>query len=117
MDCLHHTIRKLLLLVVPGIGLALTGCDPREPIDPELQRSKERGAVLFAEHCQRCHPRTGRGDYLLKIPATLLVRHSERELQEWIRGVDRHNAMPSFEKLEQQQLTALSDYLYGEVHR
>lgn len=77
----------------------------------------ERGEQLFDSYCADCHPRTGRGDYLKRIPATLLAHRSQGELVEWIRGVDQHRDMPNFTDLSAVQLEALAAYLAAEVIR
>lgn len=87
-------------------------------ISPEtLSAEAERGGELFAVLCADCHPRRGRGDYLKRIPATLLARRSEAELIGWIQEVKQHSVMPAFASLDQQQLEALAAYLAAEVTR
>jgi len=89
-----------------------------EAMTPEMLTEQARqGGELFVSLCADCHPRSGRGDYLKRIPATLLVRRSEAELVEWMRGIDKHRTMPSFVDLEQSQLEALAAYLAAEVTR
>ncbi len=89
-----------------------------EAMTPEMLSARaEQGGKLFSSLCADCHPRSGRGDYLKRIPATLLVRRSEAELVKWIRGVDQHRTMPSFTDLDPQQLEALAAYLAAEVNR
>lgn len=82
-----------------------------------LSEQARRGGELFASYCADCHPRRGRGDYLKRIPATLLARRSQAQLVEWIRGVDQHRDMPSFTDLNNRQLEALAAYLAAEVSR
>ena len=89
-----------------------------EAMTPDMLSDQARqGGQLFANYCADCHPRRGRGDYLKRIPATLLARRSEAELVKWIRGVDQHRNMPSFTDLQPQQLEALAAYLAAEVTR
>ena len=82
-----------------------------------LSELAKQGEALFESYCADCHPRTGRGHYLKRIPATLLARRSQSDLVEWIRGVDQHRDMPSFIDLSAVQLEALAAYLSAEVSR
>lgn len=82
-----------------------------------LSEQARQGQQLFASYCADCHPRRGRGDYLKRIPATLLARRSEAELVVWIRGVDQHRSMPNFVDLDPGQLEALAAFLAAEVTR
>ncbi|MEH6469433.1 MAG: cytochrome c [Porticoccus sp.] len=95
-----------------GIAAALIGCgDKKSPPDPSVVA----GEALFQENCSECHPRSGRGDYLKRIPATLLTRKSQHELMEWIKGSNQHREMPSFEKLTDTERAALADYLHSQT--
>lgn len=95
--------------------LMLTACSretPRTELDAELVA---QGEVLFSANCSECHPRSGRGDYLKRIPATLLTRRSEQELMNWIAGTDEHREMPFFDHLSEEELLALATYLRSEI--
>ncbi|MEH6617641.1 MAG: cytochrome c [Porticoccus sp.] len=95
-----------------GIVAALIGCgDKKSPPDPAVVA----GEALFQENCSTCHPRSGRGDYLKRIPSTLLTRKSQYELMEWIKGSNQHREMPSFEKLTDSERAALADYLHSQT--
>ncbi len=87
---------------------------PRVEPDPELVA---QGEVLFREFCTECHPRSGRGDYLKRIPATLLARRSEQELMDWIAGTDEHREMPAFGQLTENERRALATYLRSQITR
>ncbi len=108
-------IAVLKVILASLFTLTLTGCDRKvmEEPDPALKK----GAELFAENCSKCHPRTGRGDYLKRIPATLLTKKSAEELRIWIRGAYQHREMPSFEDLSEAELNALVAYLHNEITR
>lgn len=103
-----------------GILLAitlLTGCDSNEP-DPaadKLRQDIAAGSALFEANCASCHPRSGRGDYLQKIPATLLTRRSEQELIDWIRGSDKHREMPAFTDFNEDEVKNLAAYLHSQI--
>jgi mono/diheme cytochrome c family protein len=95
-----------------GIMAALIGCgDKKAPPSPSVVA----GEALFQENCSTCHPRSGRGDYLKRIPATLLTRKSQYELMEWIKGSNQHREMPSFDNLTDEERAALADYLHSQT--
>lgn len=104
------THMKSLLAI--GIAAALIGCgDKKSPPDPSVVA----GEALFQENCSTCHPRSGRGDYLKRIPATLLTRKSQGELMEWIKGSGEHRVMPNFNNLTDEERAALADYLHSQT--
>ena len=103
---------KQLFTVALLLSFGLIGCD-FDP--PEKSASVAAGEALFMENCSGCHPRTGRGDYLQKIPVTLLNMKSSHELKEWIRGSDQHREMPNFDNLNEEELGNLADYLHNEI--
>lgn len=116
--CLKGLICLLPLVVI-------SGCMPKEPAseeelrrEQEVQASYSAGEALFEENCSACHPRTGRGNYLDRLPVTLLVRRSENELKEWILGSDeKHREMPSFVNLSESELQHLAVYLKKQTNR
>ncbi len=139
-------VRVIKLLVIAALTVGVVGCsksadteagaarNPASEVSAQQESSSgletlsaiksqglsiyaERGEQLFDNYCADCHPRTGRGDYLKRIPATLLARRSQSDLVEWIRGVDQHRDMPSFIDLSAEQLEALAAYLSAEVSR
>lgn len=116
-------MRSLLILLVCISALIGVGCGESENnpnktnLALEQGQVQEQGKELFVALCQECHPRTGRGDYLKRIPATLLTKKSEHELMAWIRGVGQHREMPAFDSLEEEQLKALASYLHAEITR
>ncbi len=83
----------------------------------QSQGSPAAGQVLFEETCAGCHPRSGRGNYLKRIPMTLLTRRSEYELKEWIRGSDEHREMPNFDTFSETELGDLAAYLKQEINK
>lgn len=99
--------------------LCLPGCGEKAPDKEEqaLTASIAAGETVFEQNCAQCHPRSGRGNYLSKIPADMLTRRSAFELMEWIRGRDQHREMPSFADLSDDELDALVAYLKTEVNR
>lgn len=107
---------QLLLLV---LSLAIFGCsDPQETTSKSVDtEALSRGKELFKELCSECHPRSGRGDYLKRIPATLLTRRSQQELVDWIRGSNQHREMPSFNELSTEQQMDLATYLLSQLPR
>lgn len=108
------TTVALLALMSAGLTM-LAACSPDTPrtkLDPELVA---QGEVLFSANCSECHPRSGRGDYLKRIPATLLARRSEQELMTWIAGTDEHREMPFFDHLPEDELLALATFLRSEI--
>ncbi|GIX31570.1 MAG: hypothetical protein KatS3mg124_2042 [Porticoccaceae bacterium] len=96
---------------------ALAGCDRAPPSDPAAAQARERGAALFATHCSQCHPRSGRGQYLERIPATVLARRSESELMDWIAGRSAHRRMPAFRHLDEAERRDLAAFLLAELER
>ena len=111
------------VFVVLMLGVALGACTADEQgvelaADTALdQASSAAGQVLFEETCAGCHPRSGRGNYLKRIPMTLLTRRSEHELKDWIRGSGEHREMPNFDELNDSQLRDLAAYLKQEISR
>jgi len=101
------------LVLAVAASMVLAGCGDKETSveDPSVAV----GEKLFQENCSECHPRTGRGDYLKRIPATLLTRRSQNELMEWIKGSDQHREMPSFEHFSVEERAALADYLESQI--
>lgn len=129
---LFFTGLKRLTLAV-SISVSLIGCAPDKQT-PEAQKigagenvaAKEKiaveegtsaGEALFKQHCQECHPRSGRGDYLKRIPVTLLTRKSQYELMVWIEGTDSHREMPSFSHLSSSEREEIADYLLSQITR
>jgi mono/diheme cytochrome c family protein len=107
-------ITVAMMIVLPSI--MLVACN-RESADPEQQALITQGKSLFEVNCGECHPRKGRGNYLKKIPATLLTKKTSADLKEWILGYGEHREMPSFDHLSQQELEALIAYLEDQIRR
>ena len=101
-------MRNMTPILAIGIAAALIGCGG-EKASPDP--SVVAGEALF----QECHPRSGRGDYLKRIPATLLTRKSQSELMQWIKGSGEHREMPSFDNLTDEERAALADYLHSQI--
>ena len=109
--------RLVNILVVP-IALLLSACMPGEQESAQaaaLAASVAAGETLFMENCSSCHPRTGRGNYLKRLPKSRLNRRSEHELKTWVRGSDEHREMPNFDNLNETQLLDLAAYLKRET--
>ena len=107
-----------LIFMLGFLTVFTVGCSDNEQASVATGNdSIQRGEQLFVENCQTCHPRSGRGDYLKRIPATLLTRKSEYELIAWIQGNEKHREMPNFDHLDQQQLENLADFLKAEISR
>lgn len=99
-------------IVAIGVAAGLIGCsDEQTPPNPSIAM----GEALFQENCSECHPRSGRSDYLKRIPATLLTRKSQYELMEWIKGAGQHREMPSFVNLTDEERASLADYLHSQI--
>ena len=107
--------KAIPLVLASALLLAACG-DPRHSVpDPARQEQIDRGQALFMAHCDNCHPRSGRGDYLKNIPATLLTRRSESELVDWIQGSDKHREMPNFTHLSAAEKRDLATYLLSQI--
>lgn len=105
-------MRPIHSIFAIAIVIALVGCDKKqEPISASVVA----GEALFQENCSTCHPRSGRGDYLKRIPATLLTRKTQQELMSWIKGSGEHREMPSFDNLTDEERAALADYLHSQI--
>lgn len=102
---------KSLFVLLVATGLVACGDKGKVEVDPSVVA----GEKLFQENCSECHPRTGRSDFLKRIPATLLTRKSQNELMEWIKGSDRHREMPSFEHLSDEERASLANYLESQI--
>ncbi len=100
-----------LLVLCVAVGLVACGDQGKAEVDPSVVA----GEKLFQENCSECHPRSGRSDFLKRIPATLLTRKSQNELMAWIKGSDQHREMPSFEHLSEAERTSLADYLESQI--
>lgn len=106
-------VAKTMLLVATA---TLMGCGENgRQATPEAAARVAQGEALFNEHCTECHARGGRGDYLKRIPATLLHRRSEQELVTWILGSDKHREMPNFSYLSEDERGALAAYLLHQI--
>ncbi|TNE81540.1 MAG: cytochrome c [Gammaproteobacteria bacterium] len=102
---------RLLVAIACAMGLAACSEQDKGGEDPSVAV----GEKLFQENCSECHPRTGRGDYLKRIPATLLTRKSQSELMAWIKGTDQHREMPAFDHLSDDERAALANYLESQI--
>lgn len=104
-------------IVIVSAALLLIGCgaDKSAATDQEELAQIASGKALFMDLCEKCHPRTGRGDYLQRIPATVLVRRSEAELMAWIEGSDKHRMMPNFVNLTEREKRDLASYLLDQL--
>jgi len=103
-------------LILPA-ALLLTACgaDNHPESSAGQQASIDRGQALFMSHCDECHPRSGRGDYLKRIPVTVLTRRSSAELVAWIEGSDKHREMPNFTNLTEEEKKDLANYLLDQL--
>jgi len=113
-----QTIKSTLFLTAALLVGGLAGCsreDASEAASPADDIAL--GKTLFNDNCTDCHNRSGRGDYLNRIPATLLTRRSASELATWIEGRDMHREMPSFTDLSNQEREALAAYLLSQIGR
>lgn len=101
-----------LILAITATAV-LSGCGDKGEalVDPSVAV----GEKLFQENCSECHPRTGRSDYLARIPATLLTRKSQNELMGWIKGSNQHREMPSFDSLTDEERASLANYLESQI--
>ncbi len=106
-------MQRLPVIAALVSSSVLIACDFYNPEPPSP--SVVAGEALFTKNCSSCHPRTGRGDYLKRIPVTLLNMKSKHELTVWIRGAGQHREMPSFENLSEEELDNLADYLHNEI--
>lgn len=105
--------RRLISIIPVSLSALLFGCGDSNP--PETDPRVELGEALFMENCTQCHPHTGRGDYLDRIPATLVSRRSEFELMKWIEGSDKHREMPNFDHLSEEERASLAAYIFSET--
>lgn len=110
----NRLVLALLLTTLAGCG---NGSDDAGTAPAANPAAFAAGEALFKENCADCHPRGGRGDYLKRIPATLLMRRSEAELMAWIRGSDKHREMPAFTHLSDTETRDLATYLFSEIDR
>ncbi|MCK9504786.1 MAG: cytochrome c [Porticoccaceae bacterium] len=110
-------LKKAGALIAVIASALLQGCSDSNPRQDsaEIAAKVQQGAALFEENCAQCHPRSGRGDYLKRIPATLLTRRSEHELVTWIQGSDKHREMPNFTDLSDSERSALALYLFDQI--
>jgi len=102
---------RIVLALACSVGLVACGERTASEQDPSVAV----GEALFKEHCSECHPRTGRSDYLKRIPATLLTRKSQNELMQWIEGSERHREMPAFDHLTVEERASLANYLESQI--
>ncbi len=115
----------LLTATLLIVSLLISGCSPGDQSDDSSAAgsdSPEAGSVaagqqLFEQNCASCHPRKGRGNYLKRIPATLLTRRTEQDLMNWIRGSEKHREMPAFVDLSETERRDLSAYLLSQIRK
>lgn len=108
-------MRNILLTLLISSVFGINGCAKEKAQEKPKLESIKAGEVLFTKLCSECHPRTGRGQYLQRIPVTLLTRRSEQELMNWIEGRDAHREMPSFTHLSEEERRSLAQYLHHEI--
>tara|TARA_R110000787_G_scaffold11050_2_gene37048 strand:- start:181 stop:684 length:504 start_codon:yes stop_codon:yes gene_type:complete len=118
---------KTTLLIVSMLiaSLLISGCSPGDQSDDSSAAGSDTSEVgsvaagqqLFEQNCASCHPRKGRGNYLKRIPATLLTRRTEQDLMNWIRGSEKHREMPAFVDLSETERRDLSAYLLSQIRK
>lgn len=113
-------MRFLRLLPVTA-ALVMTACSGDMKTDENAQQQRlqqiGKGEALFQKNCTECHAPSGRGDYLKRIPATLLTRRSPYELAKWIKGSERHREMPNFDNFTDVEREALASFLLSKIGR
>ncbi len=115
----------LLTVILLIASLLISGCSPGDQSDDSSAAGSDTSEVgsvaagqqLFEQNCASCHPRKGRGNYLKRIPATLLTRRTEQDLMNWIRGSEKHREMPAFVDLSETERRDLSAYLLSQIRK
>lgn len=93
-----------LLLLLPLLLFTLAGCG--KPTD------EMSGKELFEKYCAKCHKSTGKGNFLLGVPANKGTKLSYWEIKLKItRGSGKHSKMPKFANLTDTQAGLIADYL------
>ena len=110
-------MNKWCALAMMILSLAIGGCSSENSEDSANAQAVEKGEALFGVYCEECHPHTGRGDYLDRIPATLLTRRTEHELTDWILGTESHREMPNFSNLSLRERKDLAAYLLTQIDK
>ncbi|MFC3149961.1 c-type cytochrome [Litoribrevibacter euphylliae] len=95
-------MKSLLLLFT--LSLLLSGCG---------QTSDEMsGKELYEKYCAKCHKSTGKGNFLLGVPANKGTKLSYWEIKIKItKGSGKHSKMPKFPHLTDTQAGLIADYL------
>lgn len=102
MRRIHPLFWSIILAVV------LSGCGADQHDHPDLVT----GQALFEYHCAPCHKADGSGVFLKGAPA-----NRDTDLSVWQiihkvqQGTDEKSAMPSFEKMPQQEAAKIAVYL------
>ncbi len=111
------------VFTVLAITLAVAACSRSDNAPtaksppPDQTPLVAAGEKLFEQYCAGCHKHRGRGNYIERIPATLLTRRSKQELMDWIRGSDKHREMPNFRMLSDEEREQLAAYLKAQIHK
>jgi mono/diheme cytochrome c family protein len=103
----RHVARTLFVATAVAAAVGLASCGEQGPATPTLSASASRGAVVFAQYCQSCHPGGGRG----AGPSLVQSGISREEFVSTVRqGKGR---MPAFNAglIPDDDLNAMYDYI------
>jgi len=96
--------KMIFSTIVLSMFIFLTGCDKPQ--------SEMTGEELFDEFCAGCHKSTGKGNFLLGVPANRGTKLSYWEIKLKIkRGSGGNSKMPVFKNLSDTEAGKIAEYL------
>ena len=87
----------------------LAGCEDSSSLTDEMT-----GKQLFESRCSECHKSSGKGKFLLGVPANANTQLTEENIEQLItQGLQSHSAMPVFEELNDKQAHLIATHLFN----
>lgn len=99
------TVMPILVMFLLVLSLLIVvGCS--KPVE------EMNGKELYEKYCSGCHKSSGKGNFLLGVPANKGTKLSYWEIKLKItRGSGKHSKMPKFKHLTDTQAGLIADYL------
>lgn len=106
--------QKFAILSLLLLTFALVGCSTDQHDHPDLIS----GQQLYEYHCASCHKADGTGIFLKGVPANRDTDLSVWQIIHKVQvGSEEKSAMPSFEKMPQQEASKIAVYLKQLGHK
>lgn len=101
-------LRYIAILSLLLMAIAIAGCSGDQHDHPDLKT----GQQLYEYHCASCHKEDGTGIFLKGVPANRDTDLSVWQIIHKVQmGSEEKSAMPSFEKMPQQEASKIAIYL------